>query len=211
MSVSVGIIDYQMGNLRSVAKGIEKVGGAAIVSANASELEQASHLILPGVGAFGDAMRELESRELIPWIRQWIERGKPFLGICLGMQLLFDWSDEGGRHEGIGIIPGGVVRFDNQNQPKNEHRKIPHMGWNQIRSTIESDPMLSGLSSDPYVYFVHSYYVVPENERDVWLTCNYGQNFCAAVQRDNLVATQFHPEKSQSDGLQLLKNFISRN
>jgi glutamine amidotransferase len=208
MSVSVGIVDYQMGNLRSVAKAIENVGGKSIVSSNPSELEMATHLILPGVGAFGDAMHELTKRDLIPWIRDWVHQNRPFLGICLGMQLLFDSSEEGGSHAGLSIIPGKVIRFRNEGLAAEAHRKIPHMGWNQVTSTISPDPMLAGVPSQPFVYFVHSYYCVPDDPSVTWLTCDYGQTFCAAVRRGNLLATQFHPEKSQADGLRLLGNFL---
>lgn len=207
--ITVGIVDYQMGNLRSVAKGIEKVGGRVIVSSDPEELSLASHLILPGVGAFGDAMRELNQRDLIPWIKDWIASDRPFLGICLGMQLLFDNSEEGGLQPGMSVLPGRVVRFDNDSFPGNEHRKIPHMGWNRVQSRIANDPMLSSISHDPYVYFVHSYYVVPDDPRVTWLSCDYGQEFCAAVRVGNMLATQFHPEKSQTDGLQILKNFLT--
>jgi imidazole glycerol-phosphate synthase subunit HisH len=204
----VGIVDYQMGNLRSVAKAVERVGGTAIVSSQPAELEQASHLILPGVGAFGDAIRELRQRDLVGWIRDWIAEERPFLGICLGMQLLFDWSEEGGRHEGLSVLPGKVIRFDNANSPELSHRKIPHMGWNQVRSQVQDDAMLTGMSETPYVYFVHSYYVVPDDHSVQWLTCEYGHEFCAAVRVGNMMATQFHPEKSQGNGLQMLKNFL---
>jgi glutamine amidotransferase len=207
--ITVGIVDYQMGNLRSVAKGIEKVGGRVIVSSDPEELSLASHLILPGVGAFGDAMRELNQRDLIPWIKDWIASDRPFLGICLGMQLLFDKSEEGGLQPGMSVLPGRVVRFDNDSFPGNEHRKIPHMGWNRVQSRIANDPMLSSISHDPYVYFVHSYYVVPDDPRVTWLSCDYGQEFCAAVRVGNMLATQFHPEKSQTEGLQILKNFLT--
>ena len=207
--ITVGIVDYQMGNLRSVAKGIEKVGGNVIVSSDPDELSVASHLILPGVGAFGDAMRELNKRNLIPWIKDWIASDRPFLGICLGMQLLFDNSEEGGLQPGMSVLPGRVVRFDNDSFPGNEHRKIPHMGWNRVQSTIANDPMLSSISHHPYVYFVHSYYVVPDDPRVTWLSCDYGQEFCAAVRVGNMLATQFHPEKSQTEGLQILKNFLT--
>jgi glutamine amidotransferase len=207
--ITVGIVDYQMGNLRSVAKGVEKVGGRIIVSSDPEELSLASHLILPGVGAFGDAMRELNQRDLIPWIKDWIASDRPFLGICLGMQLLFDKSEEGGLQPGMSVLPGRVVRFDNDSFPGNEHRKIPHMGWNRVQSRIANDPMLSSISHDPYVYFVHSYYVVPDDPRVTWLSCDYGQEFCAAVRVGNMLATQFHPEKSQTEGLQILKNFLT--
>ena len=198
-----------MGNLRSVAKGIEKVGGRVIVSSDPEELSLASHLILPGVGAFGDAMRELNQRDLIPWIKDWIASDRPFLGICLGMQLLFDNSEEGGLQPGMSVLPGRVVRFDNDSFPGNEHRKIPHMGWNRVQSRIANDPMLSSISHHPHVYFVHSYYVVPDDPRVTWLSCDYGQEFCAAVRVGNMLATQFHPEKSQTEGLQILKNFLT--
>jgi glutamine amidotransferase len=207
--ITVGIVDYQMGNLRSVAKGVEKVGGRVIVSSDPEELSLATHLILPGVGAFGDAMRELNQRDLIPWIKDWIASDRPFLGICLGMQLLFDNSEEGGLQPGMSVLPGRVVRFDNDSFPGNEHRKIPHMGWNRVQSRIANDPMLSSISHDPYVYFVHSYYVVPDDPRVTWLSCDYGQEFCAAVRVGNMLATQFHPEKSQTEGLQILKNFLT--
>ena len=207
--ITVGIVDYQMGNLRSVAKGIEKVGGRVIVSSDPEELSLASHLILPGVGAFGDAMRELNQRDLIPWIKDWIASDRPFLGICLGMQLLFDNSEEGGLQPGMSVLPGRVVRFDNDSFPGNEHRKIPHMGWNRVQSRIANDPMLSSISHHPYVYFVHSYYVVPDDPRVTWLSCDYGQEFCAAVRVGNMLATQFHPEKSQTEGLQILKNCLT--
>ncbi|MCU0713317.1 MAG: imidazole glycerol phosphate synthase subunit HisH [Pirellula sp.] len=209
MSLTVGIVDYQMGNLRSVAKAIEKIGATAIVSSDPAELEQASHLILPGVGAIGDAIRELKQRNLVPWIKDWIRSDRPFLGICLGMQLLFDYSEEGGRHEGLSVLPGRVIRFRNEGHPEWEHRKIPHMGWNQVWSTKHDDAMLDGIGDQAFFYFVHSYYVVPDDSSCVWLQCEYGHRFCAAVRVGNMMATQFHPEKSQGNGLRLLTNFLS--
>ncbi len=206
MKCLVGIVDYQMGNLRSVQKAIEKIGGQAIISSDQNTLSKVSHLVLPGVGAFGDAMAELEKRGLIPFLQDWATTGKPFLGICLGMQLLFDSSDEGGQHNGLGILPGKVVRFDRTGQDASF--KIPHMGWNQVESVCPEDPMLASITGNPYVYFVHSYYVRPDNEDVIWLRADYGQPFCAAVRRGNLLATQFHPEKSQRDGLQLIANFL---
>jgi len=206
MEKRVGIVDYQMGNLRSVQKAIERIGGSAFISSDCSELSKATHLVLPGVGAFGDAIAELRRRELIEFLSEWSKTEKPFLGICLGMQLLFDSSDEGGHHEGLGILPGKVVRFEkNLDVPT---FKIPHMGWNQVQSTLAADPMLDGILGDPYVYFVHSYYVLPASQELVWLQADYGGPFCAAVRRRNMLATQFHPEKSQRDGLQLLANFM---
>jgi len=206
MEARVGIVDYQMGNLRSVQKAIERIGGNATISSDRNELANFSHVILPGVGAFGDAMEELRKRDLIEFLRDWALTEKPFFGICLGMQLLFESSDEGGSHAGLGILPGKVVRFERDLQDPTF--KIPHMGWNQVESTQPNDPMLSGVTGKPYVYFVHSYYVQPASKDVIWLTADYGSPFCAAVRRRNLLATQFHPEKSQRDGLQLLANFL---
>lgn len=213
MPTTVGIVDYQMGNLRSVQKAIERLGSVAIVSSSPEELSQATHLILPGVGAFGDAMREIESRHLVPFLQRWAADQKPFLGICLGMQLLFDVSFEGGTNDGLGILPGKVLRFSSDSPemkaPNGLPLKVPHMGWNRVTSRIANDPMLEGIPSAPYVYFVHSYYVVPIDPNDVWLTCDYGIPFCAAVRRGNIMATQFHPEKSQRDGLKIIENFLN--
>ena len=206
MEQLVGIVDYQMGNLRSVQKAIERIGGSALISSDHNELSRVSHLILPGVGAFGDAMAELRKRKLVEFLREWSTSGKPFLGICLGMQLLFETSDEGGLHEGLGILPGTVARFERNVQ--DDSFKIPHMGWNQVESSVKNDAMLDGIPGNPYVYFVHSYYVQPANQDLVWLRSDYGKPFCAAVRQGNLMATQFHPEKSQRDGLQLLANFL---
>lgn len=206
MEQRVGIVDYQMGNLRSVQKAIERIGGNAIISSDRYELSEVTHLILPGVGAFGDAIAELRRRQLVKFLCDWSDSNRPFLGICLGMQLLFETSDEGGLHNGLGILPGKVVRFETRTQA--ESFKIPHMGWNQVKSTRPNDSMLNGISGDPYVYFVHSYYVEPGSEDLTWLKADYGHLFCAAVRRGNLLATQFHPEKSQRDGLQLLANFM---
>ncbi len=208
MNRRVGIVDYQMGNLRSVQKAVERVGGTAFISNDREELIKATHLVLPGVGAFGDAMSELRKRDLVGFLQDWSITEKPFLGICLGMQLLFSSSEEGGDHEGLGIVPGTVVRFTRD--PADLSFKIPHMGWNQVTSTTPNDPMLAGISDKPYVYFVHSYYVRPADPAWTWLTADYGSPFCAAIQRGNLMATQFHPEKSQQAGLQLLANFLRR-
>lgn len=207
MTTSVGIIDYEMGNLRSVQKGIERTGNLATISSDPAELAKHSHLILPGVGAFRDAMLELERRNLVSFIKDWAASNKPLLGICLGMQLLMESSSEGGEHQGLGIIKGKVLRFEQPQQGPSI--KIPHMGWNEITSTNPSDPMLSGMSNRPYVYFVHSYYVLPQDPADVWLQAEYGSMFCAGFKRNNVMATQFHPEKSQKEGLQLLANWCN--
>jgi glutamine amidotransferase len=195
------IIDYQMGNLRSVQKGFEKVGRAATIASDPAALQAADKIVLPGVGAFPDAIAELRRRNLVEPIREAIAAGKPFLGICLGLQLLFDVGYEGGRHEGLGILRGEVARFDLPAE-----YKVPHMGWNRLNMR-RRPPILDGLEEGVFAYFVHSYYVVPQ-DRDVIATeTDYGGSFCSMVWRDNIYATQFHPEKSQSDGLRILKNF----
>lgn len=198
---SIAIIDYQMGNLRSVQKGFERVGHVAKITSDPAELAAAERVVLPGVGAFGDAMAELRRRDLVGPIRDAISQGKPFLGICLGLQLLFDVGFEGGEFAGLGILRGKVVRFD---LPRD--MKVPHMGWNQGR-IVRRAPILEGIGDGTYFYFVHSYYVVPKEPQLVAIEADYGQPFCAAVWRDNVFATQFHPEKSQTDGLRILKNF----
>jgi imidazole glycerol-phosphate synthase subunit HisH len=200
----IAIIDYQMGNLRSVQKGFEKVGHPATITSDPAVLSKADKVVLPGVGAFGDAMAELRRRELIGPIRDAVESGKPFLGICLGMQLLFDVGHENGRHEGLGILPGEVVRFE---LPADY--KVPHMGWNELKIKRPA-PILDGLPNGTHVYFVHSYYVVPRDQQVIATETNYGPPFCSTVWRDNVFATQYHPEKSQADGLVMLKNFAER-
>ncbi len=197
----IAIIDYQMGNLRSVQKGFERVGHAAAITSDPAILAKASKLVLPGVGAFADAIAELERRELVGPICEAIESGKPFLGICLGLQLLFDRSFEDGAHEGLGIIPGEVRKF----QIPAEY-KVPHMGWNEVHFTRRA-PIFEGIADGAHFYFVHSYYVVPQDDGVVDGRASYPDPFCATVWRDNLYATQFHPEKSQRDGLRVLQNF----
>ena len=197
----IAIIDYQMGNLRSVQKGFERVGHAAAVTSDPAIIAQASKLVLPGVGAFADAIAELRRRELIAPIRDAIERGKPFLGICLGLQLLFDRSHEDGEHEGLAIVPGEVKRFEIPGS-----YKVPHMGWNQVQLR-RRPPIFEGLDDQSHFYFVHSYYVVPREAAVVAGEASYPDPFCAMIWRDNLFATQFHPEKSQSAGLRVLRNF----
>lgn len=195
------IVDYQMGNLRSVQKGFEKVGHEALVSSNPADLALADKIVLPGVGAMADAVAELRRRELIEPIRTAIAANKPFLGICLGLQMLFEVGYEDGRHEGLGVLPGEVVPFELPTE-----YKVPHMGWNQIE-VKNRPPILDGIAEGAYFYFVHSYYVVPQDPQVVATQTEYGTNFCSMIWRDNLFATQFHPEKSQADGLRLLKNF----
>ena len=199
----ITIVDYQMGNLRSVQKGIERIGGEARISSDPDEIANAEKLILPGVGAFGDAMTEINRRSLADPIRQFVDSGQPFLGICLGLQLLFERGYEHGEHQGLGILKGDVVRFELP-----DTMIVPHMGWNTVtRSDANHNQIVTQIDDGTHFYFVHSYYVRPADEKVVALTCDYGGEFCAAVCRDNLFATQFHPEKSQADGLKLLSAF----
>lgn len=195
------IVDYQMGNLRSVQKGFERVGYPAQISDDPDVIGAAEKVVLPGVGAFQDAMAALSSRGLVEVLREVIDAGTPFLGICLGLQLLFDVSYEDGRHAGLGVLPGEVVRFQ---APAG--LKVPHMGWNQLHFRRPA-PLFAGLAEGAYFYFVHSYYVVPRDSGVVAAEASYPTPFCAAIWRENLYATQFHPEKSQRDGLAMLKNF----
>lgn len=201
ITAMIAIVDYGMGNLRSVQKGFEKVGHQAVVTNDPAVLASAAKLVLPGVGAFEDAIGELRRRELVQPIKAHIEDGKPFLGICLGLQLLFDVSLEGGRHEGLGVIPGEVVRFRVPTE-----FKVPHMGWNELE-VLRRPPLLEGVPDNTHVYFVHSYYVAPR-DRDVIATeTTYHAPFTSMIWRGNVMATQFHPEKSQELGLRMLKNF----
>jgi len=197
----IAIIDYQMGNLRSVQKGFAKVGHDATITSDPAVLQRADKIVLPGVGAFGDAMEELRRRDLIEPIRAAVASGKPFLGICLGMQLLFETGYEGARHEGLGLLPGEVLRFELPAE-----YKVPHMGWNQLGIRRPS-PLLRGLPDGTHCYFVHSYYVVPTNPGVIAAETDYGGPFCSMVWHENICATQFHPEKSQADGLRMLRNF----
>ncbi len=202
----IAIIDYGMGNLRSVQKAFERVGFEALVTSDPRQVLQADRVVLPGVGAFRDCIRNLEQGGFVEPILTVIAEGRPFLGICLGLQLLFNESEEFGLHKGLGVIPGRVVRFPDGMIEAGEKLPVPHMGWNQI-SLRGDPPLFSGVADQSNVYFVHSYYVKPDDPAMVAATCSYGLEFCAAIRRDNLVATQFHPEKSQAVGLTMLKNF----
>lgn len=197
----ITIVDYQMGNLRSVQKAIEKIGGEARISSDATEIAGADKLILPGVGAFGDAMSELRRRDLDQPIRDFIDSGRPFFGICLGLQLLFQRGYEHGQHEGLGVLEGEVIRFDLPSE-----YKVPHMGWNTVTKKSHA-PILNSTPDNSHFYFVHSYFVKPADPTVIALESDYGGKFCAMVRRDNLYATQFHPEKSQENGLNLLREF----
>lgn len=201
VTAMIAIVDYQMGNLRSVQKGFEKVGHQAIITSEIDDLNRAERIVLPGVGAFADAIEELRRRSLVDPLRDLAAQGKPLLGICLGLQLLFDVSYEDGRHEGLGIIPGEVKRFE-----LSPEYKVPHMGWNQAVFRKPA-PHLADIADGTYFYFVHSYHVVPSDPNDIAIEAEYDKPFCAAVWRENIFATQFHPEKSQANGLRILKNF----
>lgn len=197
----ITIVDYGMGNLRSVQKALEAVGASCQVSSDPSEIASAEKLVLPGVGAFRDAIAQLDRSGLVEPIQQHIRRDRPFLGICLGLQLLFEKSYEDGEYDGLGILPGRVIRFD---LPAGW--KVPHMGWNRI-DAVRPSPLLKGLDSSPFVYFVHSYFVDPADRSIVAAQTDYGAPFTSMVWRGQLFATQFHPEKSQRVGLAILKNF----
>jgi len=201
----IGIIDYGMGNLHSVQKAFEKVGAPAQFITRPAEIDEADKIVLPGVGAFRDAIATLEQKELIEPIRRSIQKGKWFLGICLGLQLLFERSYEEGDYEGLGIIKGNVLRFDFAGTEQQD-LKIPHMGWNALQAQSDS-PLNRDIPADAYTYFVHSYYVAPDEQSVVATTTNYGIDFVSSIHRDNVMATQFHPEKSQKVGLKMLENF----
>ncbi|MCD7750536.1 MAG: imidazole glycerol phosphate synthase subunit HisH [Lachnospiraceae bacterium] len=196
-----GIIDYDAGNVKSVEKALQYLGEEAVLTREPERLLAADRVILPGVGAFGAAMERLDQYGLIPVIHEIVERGTPFLGICLGLQLLFDESEESPGVKGLGILPGRIVRFP-------EGEKVPQIGWNDLHFPGESR-LFQGIPQGSYVYFVHSYYLQAANEEDVAATADYGVPFHAAVEHDNVFACQFHPEKSDKVGLQILKNYIS--
>ncbi len=202
----IAVIDYGMGNLRSVHKGLEKAGHDARVTSSPQAIRDATALVLPGVGAFRDCIRSLEKLNLVEPILQSVGSGKPFLGICLGLQVLFTESEEFGTTPGLNIIPGKVVRFARDDTPGAERLKIPHMGWNTIAQR-KTAPIFSGIEDGSFFYFVHSYYVVPDDASVIATTTDYGVAFTSSIQKDNIFACQFHPEKSQGAGLRLLKNF----
>ena len=197
------IIDYGMGNLRNVQKGFEKIGLEAKLTRNKKEIGRASAIVLPGVGAFKDCMENLEQYGLVDPLLRSIEKGKPYLGICLGLQILFSQSEEFGTNKGLDLIRGKVVKF----RPDPEH-KVPHMGWNTIEKKKEV-PTLQGVESGDFFYFVHSYYVVPEETQWISTFTNYGKPFVSSIWKENIFATQFHPEKSQRKGLRILENFVN--
>ncbi len=194
----IAIVDYGMGNLRSVQKAFQRVGYEAEITASPQRVLDASHVALPGVGAFGEAMANLQRTGMVETLRK-VATDRPFIGICLGQQLLFEESEEMGRHEGLGILSGKVARFSGP-------LKVPHMGWNQI-SIVRPSPLLAGVNDGDFAYFVHSYYVAPVDPSVILTRTDYGVSFASIVGRDRLFGIQFHPEKSQAVGLRMLANF----
>jgi glutamine amidotransferase len=198
--VKVVVVDYGAGNLHSVSRAVVNAGTRPLVTSNPSYLEDAEAVIVPGVGAAADTMSNLRQRGFVEPIREYIASGRPFLGVCMGQQALFDVSEEGGEHECLGILPGRVVRFANG-------LKVPHMGWNRVR-IVKQHPIFEGVDDDSYFYFVHSYYPQPAEAAIVIGETEYGVTFASVIARDNIVATQFHPEKSGEAGLRMYANFL---
>lgn len=201
--MTIAVVDVCSGNLRSVEKALAHVGGAPVVTRDPEVIRRADQVVVPGQGAFGEFARGLAERGLEAPLREALAAGKPFLGICLGLQVLFDESEEQGPVRGLGLIPGRVVRF----RPEDRALKVPHMGWNRA-IPLRADPLLAGIPEGGYFYFVHSFHVVPDDPAVTVLECEYGGRFCAAIRKDNLFACQFHPEKSQALGLRILENFV---
>ena len=199
----IAIIDYDAGNIKSVEKALQYLGEEAVITRDQEEILNSDKVILPGVGAFGDAMEKLHQYRLVDTIQEVVDRRIPFLGICLGLQLMFESSDEAPGVEGLGLLPGKILRI-----PKKGDMKIPHMGWNDIKIK-EGVKLFAGLEDLPYVYFVHSYYLQADDPSIVAATTEYGVTIHASVEKDNIFACQFHPEKSSTVGLQILKNFIA--
>ena len=204
----IAIIDYDAGNVKSVQKALAYLHEDTILTRDPKQLLAAEKVILPGVGAFGDAMGKLKEYGLIDVISEIVDKNTPFLGICLGLQLLFESSEESSGVEGLGLLKGKILRIPDGVAEDKRPLKIPHIGWNSL-SFPQKGRLFEGFSREPYVYFVHSYYPQPEDKSLIAAFCTYGVRFAAAVRRGNLVATQFHPEKSQKLGVKLLKNFIS--
>jgi len=201
----IAIVDYGMGNLRSVSKAFDLQGFPVTVTRDPEEISGASGLVLPGVGAFGDCVRNLDDYGLTSPIKEFIDSGRPFLGICLGLQVLFEESEESPGVRGFGVFKGKVVRFPDL---KKERLKVPHMGWNEILIQKEV-PMLEGIPDKSWFYFVHSYYPVPEDDSIIAVKADYGIEFTAAVSKGNVFTSQFHPEKSSELGLRILRNFAA--
>lgn len=200
----IAVVDYDAGNIKSVEKALQYIGAEPVITRDLNVIEKADHVIVPGVGAFEDAMGKMNRYRLTDVLRRVAQRGIPIMGICLGLQLFFERSDESEHDvEGLGLLPGEIVRF-----PEKKGFKIPHMGWNSLQINPSSQ-LLKGIREDSYVYFVHSYYLKAGRKEDVAATTDYIVNVHAAVERDNIFATQFHPEKSGEVGLQILKNFVA--
>jgi len=198
----IALVDYGMGNLRSVEKAVQHVGGVVHVVRSTGELSGVDRLVLPGVGAFGDCMRNLKRQGLVDSLKDFIRSGKPFLGICLGYQALFEWSEEEKGIKGLGVFKGGVIRFPDS------QLKVPQIGWNQIQIQTSACPLLRGVQDGSYVYFVHSYFPQPAEASLVCTETDYGIHFASMIWQRNIFACQFHPEKSQRVGLQILENFV---
>lgn len=209
MAETIGVIDYGMGNLHSLGKALERVASAqrVVISYDADELRACDKLVLPGVGGVRACMMELKRLELYEMVREQASK-VPLLGICLGMQVLHEWSDENNGVPALGLIPGKVVRFPDPPVGATERLKVPHMGWNRVQQ-VNKHPLWAGVPDDSWFYFVHSYYAVPRLKQHAIGAADYGVPFTAAVAKDNIVAFQFHPEKSQSAGMTLLANFVS--
>ncbi len=201
--IKVGIIDYGGGNLRSLTRAVESLGHEVNLISSAEGFAEITHILFPGQGAYGDCLAKLKERELISPLINWIKADKPFFGICVGYQLLFEGSEEAEGEKGLNLFSGKVVKF------KSATLKIPHMGWNSLMLNYTSHPIWSGLPEEPFFYFVHSYYPEGVKAEDSAAVCNYGRDFTACIIRGNIFATQFHPEKSQENGIQLIKNFLS--
>ena len=201
--MKVGIVDYGRGNIRSVENAFLAIGADVVLITKPEELESITHLVVPGQGEFGDCAANLKKQGMFAPIQEWAAADKPYLGICVGYQLIFENGEESPDTEGLGILPGTVKRFPDVGL------KIPHMGWNSLQLADASHPIWKGLPDEPFFYFVHSYYPEPTEQQHTSATCDYALPFAAAVTRGKLIATQFHPEKSQHNGLQLLRNFCS--
>ena len=200
----IAIVDYGMGNIHSVQKALQLFGADTLVTNKAEDIKRCEKLVLPGVGAFDEAMQELTKQGLVPAIIAHIQEKKPFLGICLGMQLLFETSEEASSSKGLSLLKGSVKRFSAKYKIK-----VPHMGWNQIKKTSEGCPLLKDIKDGAFVYFCHSYYPQPQSREDIAALCDYGLEFAAVVWKENIYGAQFHPEKSQAIGLKMLENFVN--
>ena len=201
--MKVGIVDYGRGNIRSVENAFLAIGADTVLITSPEQLQDITHLVLPGQGEFGDCAANLKKQGMFEAIQKWTSEDKPYLGICVGYQLIFEKSVESPSAEGLGLLPGTVKRFPDVGL------KIPHMGWNSISPSHPDDALWKDMPANPFFYFVHSYYPEPSDTEHIAASCDYAVSFAAAVRRGNLVATQFHPEKSQHNGLQLLRNFLA--